>query len=141
MSDVSTELVEKTLLERYIEEVKVDTKLDEFTIKDVQMRLPGLKHKWVGQLIRSKVTLNRLQKEKEKLKKEIVEKLKTESPVKMSDVAFERTAEGHERMKGLTSSIEELKIVIEYLEKVEKIFHSFTFDLRNAIQIMQMETL
>ena len=32
----------------------VDVEIDEFNIKETQMKLPALKHKWVGRLIRHK---------------------------------------------------------------------------------------
>ena len=43
------------LLEQYIKEMGVDVELDEFNLKDVQLKLPALKHKWVGRLDRKSV--------------------------------------------------------------------------------------
>ena len=40
-------------LEQYIKEMGEDVDLDEFNLKDVQLKLPALKHKWVGRLIRT----------------------------------------------------------------------------------------
>ena len=39
------------------------------------------------------------------------------------------------------AEIEELELVIEYLEKAEKIFSSTTYDLKNAIELMKMEQM
>ena len=41
----------------------------------------------------------------------------------------------------INEQIEELELVIEYLEKAEKIFNSTTYDLKNAIELMKMEQL
>ena len=42
------------LLEKYIKEMGVDVELSEFEMKDVQMKLPAIKHKWIGRLVRHK---------------------------------------------------------------------------------------
>jgi chaperonin cofactor prefoldin len=41
----------------------------------------------------------------------------------------------------INEEIEELELVIEYLEKAEKIFSSTTYDLKNAIELMKMEQM
>ena len=41
----------------------------------------------------------------------------------------------------LNDKIYELEIIIEYLEKVEKIFSSTSYDLRNIIELKKMEEL
>ena len=47
-----------SLLEEYIVELEKDVKIDQFNIRDVQMKLPAYKHKWVGRLMRQKQQLN-----------------------------------------------------------------------------------
>jgi hypothetical protein len=49
-------------------------------------------------------------------------------------------------VEGLTQiesfgNIQELELIIEYLEKTEKIFSSMTYDLKNAIELMKLEQL
>jgi len=46
------------LLERYISELSEDVCIDEFNMKDVQMKLPAIKHKWTGRLIRAKIDID-----------------------------------------------------------------------------------
>ena len=41
----------------------------------------------------------------------------------------------------INEQIEENELIIEYLEKVEKIFSSTTYDLKNAIELMKMESM
>ena len=38
-------------------------------------------------------------------------------------------------------SIDEQELIIEFLEKTEKVFTSLSFDIKNIIEIMKMETL
>ena len=42
-------------LEDYLDEVRGDTFIDPSNVKDVQMKLPGIKHKWSSRLIRCKI--------------------------------------------------------------------------------------
>jgi hypothetical protein len=130
-----------TLLTSYIEEVKIDTKLDEFSLKNSQLQLPAVKHKWVARGIQNKIQIQKLLKEKSKIIKEVATKLRDEAPVKLTMIAAEKASEGHEKVMEIDNQIKECKLIEEYLEKVEKIFSSFTFDLRNVIQIIQLETL
>ena len=41
----------------------------------------------------------------------------------------------------INEEIEELELIIEYLEKAEKIFSSTTYDIKNAIELMKLEQL
>lgn len=132
---------QKTTLDLYIEEVKADTQLDELIVKDVQMKLPGLKHKWVGRLIRTKASLQRLQRDKEKLRKTTAEEIRKKSPVAVSIPIAEKTAESSDSIIALSEKIQEHILLIEFLERVEKIFSSMTFDIKNLIEILKLEQL
>ena len=46
--------------EKYSEELKEDTKVDELNLLQKQLMLPGIKHKWVARLINQKRFLNEL---------------------------------------------------------------------------------
>ena len=58
-------------LEQYIKEMGEDVDLDEFNLKDVQLKLPALKHKWVGRLIRAKGSQSAIQDRKDNVIMEI----------------------------------------------------------------------
>lgn len=134
-------LPDKSTLEAYIEEVKADTKLDEFSVKDVQLKLPGLKHKWVGRLIRTKATVHRLQRDKEVIKKKLAELYRHQAPVTVSLPTAEKAVENHDKIVDLSDKIHEHLLVIEFLEKVERIFSSMTYDIKNLVDLIKLETL
>jgi len=79
------------LLEDYIKELENDLKIDELILKDYQLKLPGIKHKWAGRCIRHKLELVDIKKKREKLKKEIVDKIQEQSPVKLAFPVVERS--------------------------------------------------
>ena len=129
------------LLKKYIEEITKDLQLDDFNIKESQMRLPARKHFWVARLIEAKIKRSTLYKEKKKLKKEVVKKVISDSPVRTSQSAAESAAERHDSISNLNDSINEQDSIIEYLEKVEKIMGQMHWEIKNIIDINKMEQL
>ena len=129
------------LLKKYIEEITKDLQLDDFNIKESQMRLPARKHFWVARLIEAKIKRSTLYKEKKKLKKEVVKKVISDSPVRISQSAAESAAERHESIDTLNKGIAEQDAIIEYLEKVEKVLGNMHWEIKNIIDINKMEQL
>ena len=127
-------------LDKYMEEIVQDTNVDNFNILDVQMRLPAIKHKWVGRLMRHKFEVKELRKQKEKLIRELTIKLVSESPVKIAEPVAEKKVSKVDSVLKIDAEIKEAYLLIEYLEKVEKIFSSMTFDIKNVTEIMKLET-
>jgi len=129
------------LLKKYIEEITKDLYLDDFNIKESQMRLPAKKHFWVARLMEAKIDRNSLIRQKKQLKKEVVKKVVADSPVRISQSAAESAAERHDSISKLNNAISERDSIIEYLEKVEKIMGSMHWEIKNIIDINKMEQL
>ncbi len=129
------------LLKKYIDEIGQDLVLDDFNLKEAQMRLPARKHFWVARLMDAKIKRNHLISKKKKLKKEVVKGVIADSPVRITQSAAESAAEKHESVSALNDSIGELDAVIEYLEKVEKIFSNMHWEIKNIVDINKMEQL
>lgn len=128
------------LLEEYIKELESDLKIDELVLKEYQLKLPGIKHKWAGRLIRHKMEINDLRRKKETLKKDLINKIQEQSPVKLALPVIERTAEKHSELVDYDNKIKELELVVELLEKSEKTLSSASYDLKNLIDIIKLET-
>ena len=128
-----------SIMERYIEEIKQDLIVNDFNIKEVQLRLPARKHFWVARLIDAKIKRNSLLRDKKNLKKDISKRIVELSPIKMTSVAAEIAAESSKEVEEINDQIKEYDYIIEYLEKVEKIFASMHWEIRNIIQINQSE--
>jgi len=128
------------ILEDYIKELENDLKIDELNLKDYQLRLPGIKHKWAGRCIRHKLDLIEVKREKENLKKTLADKLQEQSPVKIATPVAERTAEKHAEVIKLDDKIKQLELVVELLEKAEKTLSSTSYDIKNLVDIIKLET-
>ena len=130
-----------SIIDQYAKEIESDLKVDEFNIKEVSMKTPGRKHFWVTKLIHHKKTVLNLKAERYNLKKDIVKQIIKESPIKVTLPVAEKTAYQHEKMIELQSRIDDQELIVEFLEKVEKTFTSLSFDVKNIVEIMKMETL
>lgn len=128
------------IIEQYILELEKDVRLDQFNIRDCQMKLPAYKHKWVGRLMRHKYEIVKLNQKKNELKKTVISKIQNVSTYKISKPAAEKAAGSHESIIDITNQIDELNVIIEFLEKSERILSSMTFDIKNLVEIMKLET-
>lgn len=127
-------------LEQYILELEKDVKLDQFNIRDCQMKIPAYKHKWVGRLMRHKQEVVRLNHQKYQLKKTIANKIQGSTTYKVTKPVAEKAATNHESIVDITHKIDDLNVLIEFLEKAERILSSMTYDVKNLVEIMRLET-
>ena len=128
-------------LEEYIKEMGEDVEIDEFNIKETQMKLPGLKHKWVGRLVRHKGDVSSLETRRHNVIKEISKEIIDIATYQVNLASAQKAAEKHERVKSIDLEIKENKLIVEFLEKSERIFSSMTFDIKNITEIMKLETM
>ena len=64
-----------------------------------------------------------------------------EAQIRISQSAAESAAERHESIDSLNKGIAEQDVIIEYLEKVEKILGNMHWEIKNIIDINKMEQL
>lgn len=129
------------ILNNYLEEASQDAALDVFTVKDVQSKLPAIKHKWVGRLIRAKQKLNSLRDQKDELKTNMMNLAKEKASYKVADNILEKSIAKSSNIIDIDKQIQEYRLIIDFLERTEKIFSSMTFDIKNLTEVMKIETL
>ena len=130
----------KELLEKYYNELKNDLQIDEINVKEKTLMTPGIKHKWVKRLIDAKIELRRQEELKSKTIYELNEKITKESQVALSPITIRKAVENTEAFKRIEENIEEQKIIVEYFERVEKVVNSLTYDLKNIIDVIKLES-
>jgi predicted phage-related endonuclease len=126
-------------LSKYIEELKADCVVDEINLKESALILPAKKAKWVARLIVQKNILNKLEKDKKELLNCLMERLKQESVTSLSTAVLKNFAEKDGSIIEIDQKIEESKNLIDFLERIEKIMSSMSFDIGNIIKIVQLE--
>lgn len=128
-------------LEEYIKEMGEDVELDEFNIKEAQLKLPAIKHKWVGRLVRHKSELSTINQRRDNMITELAKEVISTATYQVTLPTAMKAAEKHTRVKSIDLEIKETKLIIELLEKAEKIFSSMSFDIKNITEIMKLETM
>ena len=127
------------LFNKYKAEIKEDLDLDEFNLKDTQLRLPSIKHKWVARLIEQKIERAKLKELRVLTIDKAIEVVRASSPVSLSDRSARTEAERSEMIQKIDNQIDMCDIIIEYLEKVEVVCRNTTFDIKNVIEIKKQE--
>lgn len=130
-----------SLLSKYIKDVEQDLVLNDFNIKETQLRLPAKKHFWVARLIEAKRELQELSDKEKKITKILATKIKEQSPVTLSDKTVLNLIEEQEEFAAIKEKKRDLTNVVEYLEKVEKIFGSMHWEIKNIVDLGKLETL
>ena len=128
------------LLDQYLLEFGEDVKVDAFNIKDVQMRLPAIKHKWVGRYVRCKQEVIKLGRERDTVKKTLIGKLQQDAAVKLTDYVAGKTIEVNSLLREYDEKLEECGLILEFLDESKKTLTSLTWDIRNIVEIMKLET-
>ena len=129
------------ILKRYILEISKELEINEMNLKEASMRVPARKHFWASKLINHKIELNTLIKSKNTLVKSLMSQVEAASPITLSKINLEKTVESTDEVKKINEDIKETDSIIEYLEKVEKVYSSLTYDIKNMIQMTSMEQL
>lgn len=128
------------VIEKYNQELLEDLKLDQLNILDKQLMLPALKHKWVARLIQTKKQKYDLEKKKTSLREDVLKKFEESGvPKGIPKVALKEKVDATKTIKEISLTIEDCNLLIEYLEKIEKILSSMTYDVGNATKLLSLE--
>ena len=134
-----SELTASEKLLKFSEEVKVDLKINDMNLSDMSFDVPQKKHYWATRLIFEKQKLNQLEREKKKLEREVLKAATNALPIEASYRLKKSKVNETQVMQNITQEIEDQKLLVQYLEKVEKIFAFITNDIKNIIEIRQMD--
>ena len=129
-----------SLFEKYEQEIKKYVTVDEFNMKQVQMDLPATRHYWVGRLMFHKQEIIKLKKLRKQAQIKITDKMQEESPVGLSSKTAYAASDNHPVIVKIDEQIAENELLVEYLTKIESNFRSISFDLKNLIEIVKLET-
>jgi hypothetical protein len=125
-----------TLFVNYQAEITQDIQVDELSLKEKTMLVPTIKHKWVARMMQHKNQLRRCQAKK----KELIKLAANASPVSLSKAAMDQLTQNNPNIIQLQDYVDKLEGIIEYLEKVEKLTSSLTYDCKNVIDLQKLET-
>lgn len=140
MDEQKTEESIISLIDKYNEDIKKYVTVDEFNMKQIQMDLPATRHYWVGRLMFHKQEILKFKKLRKEAIKKVSDRIQSESPVGMSDRALTEASESHPILQKIDGQLAEHELIVEYLGKIEANFRSISFDIKNLIEIVKLET-
>jgi hypothetical protein len=140
MEEQKTENSIISLIEKYNEEIKKCVTVDEFNMKQVQMELPNVRHYWVGRLMYHKQEILKLKGLRKQALQKVSDRVQAELPVGVSSRTVSVATDTHPVMIKIDSQIAEHELVVEYLGKIENNFRSLSYDIKNLIDIVKLET-
>ncbi len=120
-------------------ELEEDIELHELNLKEKSLSLPSIRHKWVTRLMEQKIELSKLNHLRREAIETLMQKIKDQEPITLSDVALKKSAEKHEVVIKIDKQISYCEILIEYLEKEEVNIRSIGYDIKNLLEIMKLE--
>ena len=82
--------------EKLLEELKQFLQFDELNLKEKQLMLPSIKHRYATIYIQTKREMGNLHAERKRALRSVVDEINKESPVKLSIIAAEKLAADHE---------------------------------------------
>lgn len=104
------------------------------------MDLPSARHYWVGRLMFHKQEILKLKKLRKQAHQKITEKMQHESPVGINHKTLGVASDNHPVVIKIDEQIAENELLIEYLTKIEANFRSISYDIKNLIEIVKLET-
>lgn len=125
-----------TAISNFDKELATDLKMDELSLKEKAMLAPVIKHKWVAKTAIHKSALMKLNI----AKKNTLKKITSASPVSLSKATLEHMSSNSPELQAIQENIEKMEVIIAYLEKIEKLTTSLTYDYKNVIDLQKLET-
>ena len=133
------------ILTAYADEYSNDSRIDEFRLKEMELKIPGLKGKWASYKAVNKAQLYKLKKERDRLIEEGVPKIKERNEAQGNPVISNKHAENilkqSKMFKELEESINRLTVLCEYFEDALKNMQQIGFDVKNLVDTIKIDEM
>lgn len=124
---------------KIVKEITEDLKIDRINLDEKTLRIPSIKHFWVAKLYTTKIRILTL----EKKKKARIDELKNGyvSEIGLSKTSMMQNLNSDEQIMKINEEMEELKLIVDYLEDAKFVLGRVTDDLKNRIELEKVERL
>lgn len=125
--------------EKIVKDIEKDLKIDRMNMDEKTLQIPSIKHYWIAELYRTKIQIQKL----EKRKKERINEIQRGgvSEIGLSKTGLIQKANSDELVSKINEKLEELKIIVEYLEDAKYVLGRATDDIKNRIELEKVERL
>jgi hypothetical protein len=132
-TDAEVNLTKK--LQKINESVKEALALTDLNIMEKALVAPSLHHGFINCLFAERAILTKLEKKKEQVKKEYLERY---GQMDIPKYQIQGEIDKLDDMKKLEEAIDMQKEVIRYLEEVCKILSGFGFSIKNSVDLLKI---
>lgn len=132
----------KDVLEKYINDYQNDVIIDEFRLKEIELKVPSLKGKWSAIKARNKAELIRMKAELDdyvNTSLPILIQKSNESGNPLSKTKAEYKLKQSKKYKEHKNKIDNLSILVEFFESCEKNIQSMGFDIKNLVETIKLD--
>ena len=126
------------LIKRYQSQYFEFADLNDFNLEERAKRVPAEKHFWVCRLIDAKIEKDRLIKQKDVTKLQLMDKVVSESPVKLNKQIM-GDLDKAPSLEALNQKIREHDFLIEYLERLVNQITYIAQDIKNITEIKKLQ--
>ncbi len=126
--------------EKIVQDIEKDIKIDRMNMDEKSLQIPSIKHYWIAELYRSKIKIQALERKKKDLFKAFAESDRV-MEIGLSKDAIQRQFNSTKKVQEINEQLEELKIIVEYLEDAKYVLGRVTDDLKNRIELEKVERL
>lgn len=127
-------------LESIIAAVEADLEFNDLNVMEKALRLPAIKHFWVGRYIRAKVELKKREQERANLIKTL-ETSDRFTEVNLSKDSLRKMWMASPKMQEISERIDELNFIIDYLNDAKYVLGRATDDIKNFIEVRKLELM
>jgi len=132
------------ILERYSKEYHEDTVLDDFRLREVELKVPGIKGKWASYKAVNYAKLLKLKRQREELLDEgisIVKQKREDDGNPVSLKGAEYILRKSSNFRELDNKISILTLLCEYFDDSLKNIQSIGFDIKNLVDTIKMDEM
>lgn len=127
-------------LDSIMKGVAKDLEVNDLNLDQKVVKLPLVKHFWVGKLILCEAELKHREQERAELIKAL-ESYEKSSEIALTKDSLRKKAMASPKMQELNARIDELHYIIEYLKEAKYFIGRATDDLKNFIEVKKLEQL
>jgi hypothetical protein len=138
-SDIDKEFMAWEQFEKIVKDIEKDLKIDRMNMDEKSLQIPSIKHYWVAELYRTKIQIQKLEKAKKERMKQV--QANQVSEIGLSKSSIMAQVNNDELIIKINDKLEELKIIVEYLEDAKYVLGRVTDDLKNRIELEKVERL
>ena len=124
---------------KVVKEITEDLKIDRMNMDEKILKIPSIKHFWVAKLYTTKIQILQLEKRKNNRIQELKEKGVHE--IGLSSTALTQKFNNDPQIVEINLQLEELKLIVDYLEDAKYVLGRTTDDLKNRIELEKVERL